>query len=124
MDIPASLWQRAEMRQALHRRDIGHVFRLVRQYAGASQTQIAIACGTTQPKVSDIMRDIQKVKELAVFERIADGLDMPDRARADLGLAPRPLAGAQVRDALVPLQGHPGQGYSSGRPRPGQRRSS
>jgi len=107
MDIPAELWQRAEMRQALHRRDIGHVFRLVSQYAGASQTQIAIACGTTQPKVSDIMRDIQKVKELAVFERIADGLDMPDRARADLGLAPRPLASAQVRDALVPWRAIP-----------------
>ena len=105
MNIPASLWQRAEMRQALRSRDIGHVFRLVRQYAGASQTQIAIACGTTQPKVSDIMRDIQKVEELAVFERIADGLAMPDIARADLGLAARLApAGAHDRDALVPLK--------------------
>jgi hypothetical protein len=43
----------------------------------------------TQPKISDIMRGIQKVEELAVFERIADGLGMPDGARADLGLAAR-----------------------------------
>jgi hypothetical protein len=35
------------------------------------------------------MRGVQKVETLAVFERIADALDMPDQARVALGLAPR-----------------------------------
>lgn len=90
IEIPATLWQRAEMTEALRERDMGRVFRLVRQYAGASQTQLAIACGMTQGKISEIMREIQRVIALEVFERIADGLSMPAPARAILGLAPRP----------------------------------
>ena len=88
IEIPATLWQRAAMTEALGNRDMGRVFQLVRQYAGASQTQLAIACGMTQGKVSDIMRDRQRVTALEVFERIADGLNMPDPARTTLGLAP------------------------------------
>jgi transcriptional regulator with XRE-family HTH domain len=42
------------MVEALADRDMGRVFRLVRQYAGASQTRLAIACGMTQGKISDI----------------------------------------------------------------------
>jgi transcriptional regulator with XRE-family HTH domain len=88
IEIPATLWQRAAMTEALRNRDMGRVFRLVRQYTGASQTQLAIACGMTQGKISDIMRDVQRVIALDVFERIADGLNMPDPARTTLGLAP------------------------------------
>jgi transcriptional regulator with XRE-family HTH domain len=86
--IPASLWQRDAMTAALRDRDMGRVLRLVRQYAGTSQTQMAIAFGMTQAKVSIIMRDVQHVTALAVFERIADGLNMPAHARMILGLAP------------------------------------
>jgi hypothetical protein len=43
----------------------------VQQYAGASQTQIGMACGMNQGKISDIIRGIQKVESLAVFERMA-----------------------------------------------------
>jgi transcriptional regulator with XRE-family HTH domain len=87
--IPDSFWQRAETLTALRGRAIGRLFQLLRQYTGASQTQIAIACGTSQGKVSDIMRGVQQVETLAVFERIADALGMPDPARIALGLAPR-----------------------------------
>ena len=86
--VPESLWQRPEMILALRGRDIGRVFQLVRQYAGISQTQLAIACAMTQPKISGIMRGVSKVEELAVFLRIADGLNMPPEARMALGLAP------------------------------------
>jgi transcriptional regulator with XRE-family HTH domain len=90
--IPSSLWSQADALTALNGRDIGHLFRLVRQYAGASQTQIAIACGMTQGKVSEYMkRGGRQVLTLEVFERIADGLEMPDQARMALGLAPRTL---------------------------------
>ncbi|MEV0667190.1 helix-turn-helix domain-containing protein [Actinomadura luteofluorescens] len=88
--IPDELWERPQMTQALTSRDIGTVFHLLRQYAGATQTQIAIACGLTQGRVSEHMKEGgRRVTELDVFERIADGLQMPDTARVALGLAPR-----------------------------------
>jgi hypothetical protein len=86
--IPDSFWHRDETIAALRARAIGRLFQLVSQYTGASQTQIGIACGTSQGKVSDIMRGVQQVESLAVFERIADALAMPDPARITLGLAP------------------------------------
>src|SRR5437868_12729613 len=88
--IPDSLWQRPQMIQALTTRDIRILFHLLRQYTGASQTQIAIACGMSQGKVSETMKQGgRQVLTLEVFERIADGLHMPDTARMTLGLAPR-----------------------------------
>ncbi|MEV3925763.1 helix-turn-helix domain-containing protein [Actinomadura coerulea] len=88
--IPDELWERPQMTQALTSRDVGTVFHLLRQYAGATQTQIAIACGLTQGRVSEHMKEGgRRVTELDVFERIADGLQMPDNARMALGLAPR-----------------------------------
>lgn len=69
-------------------RDIGRLFVLLHRYTKVSQTRLAIACDTTQPKISGYMRGIAKVEELSVFERIADGLNMPDPARIALGLAP------------------------------------
>ena len=104
IEIPATLWQRAAMTEALCNRDMGTVFRLVRQYAGASQTKLAIACGMTQGKISDIMRDVQRVTALEVFERIADGLNMPDPARTTLGLAPAMQPPAEDTAAGQPAQ--------------------
>jgi transcriptional regulator with XRE-family HTH domain len=89
IEIPDSLWHRAEMTAALRERDIGSVFLLVRRYTGTSQTRLAIACSMSQPKISGIMRGVARVEALEVFERIADGLGMPDQARTVLGLAPK-----------------------------------
>lgn len=89
--IPAALWQQLEMQEALANRDVRRVFHLVRQHAGASQTRIAIACGLAQGKVSEIMSGGRQVVTFDVFERVADGLDMPDHARLLLGLAPQQL---------------------------------
>ena len=109
--IPDSFWQRAETIAALRGRAIGRLFQLVRQYTGASQTQIAIACGTSQGKVSDIMRGVQQVETLAVFERIADALGMPDPARIILGLAPRqsprPVSAQRTGRAIPPADTRP-----------------
>ena len=98
--IPDSFWQRPQTLAALRDRAIGQLFQLLRQYTGASQTQIAIACGTSQGKVSDIMRGVQQVEALAVFERTADALKMPDHARITLGLAPR--GSARERCQAIP----------------------
>jgi transcriptional regulator with XRE-family HTH domain len=87
-EIPGSLWQRPEMLAALTARDIGRVFHLIRQHAGLSQTLIGSLTELSQGKVSDIMNGRQQVTAFEVFERIADGLAMPDAARRALGLAP------------------------------------
>src|SRR5258708_39814989 len=87
---------------------MGLFFILVQEHAGASQTQIAIAWGTTQGKISDLERGVGEVKHLAVFEDIANGLNLPDPARVTLGLAPRaplppqPAAGKPKTTAAVP----------------------
>lgn len=90
--IPDSFWQRPETIAALRKRAIGKLLLLVQQYTGASQTQIATACSMSQPKISDIMRANHQVETLAVFERFADALEMPDSARIILGLAPTATA--------------------------------
>ncbi|KAA9380831.1 helix-turn-helix domain-containing protein [Microbispora cellulosiformans] len=84
------------MLAALKSRDIGAVFRFVRQYGGLSQTAIGSLTGYSQGKISAIMSGSQQVTALEVFERIADGLHRPDQARMALGLAPRDPAAAAI----------------------------
>ncbi|MCX5196931.1 helix-turn-helix domain-containing protein [Streptomyces sp. NBC_00249] len=66
---------------------MGAVFRYVQQYSGASQARIAAAVGMTQARVNEIINRRREVSRLDVYERIADGLYMPDDARHLLGLA-------------------------------------
>src|SRR5260221_2581092 len=94
--VPASLWQRPDTTDALRSRDMRRLFHLLRQYAGASQTRIGIACGLTQGKVSAIMSGSHRVTTLDVFERIADGLGLPPQALLSLGLAPSAMDAASA----------------------------
>lgn len=87
--VPATFWQRDDVGAAVDDRDIGGLFRLLRQYCGASQTRIGIAVGLAQGAISRIMNGSQLVTAITVLERIADGLQMPDDARMRLGLAPK-----------------------------------
>jgi transcriptional regulator with XRE-family HTH domain len=87
IELPEWAWERAEIRQALRGRDMGAVFRYVQQYAGVSQSKIATAIGMTQARVNEIINGRREVSRLDVYERIADGLNMPDDARHLLGLA-------------------------------------
>jgi transcriptional regulator with XRE-family HTH domain len=86
--VPGDMWERVEVRDALGRRDVGALFRLVQRYVGASQTQIGIATGLAQGTVSRIMNGSRLVNTFDVIERVAVGLGMPDDARIMLGLAP------------------------------------
>lgn len=88
INVPAVLWERPDTVDVLRARDVRRLFHLLRQYAGASQTRIGIACGFSQGKISEIMGGSRQVEKLDVFERIADGLAMPPQARLALGLAP------------------------------------
>ena len=89
LSIPPSLWDRPDTLAALRDRDVGRLFQLVYKYGGASQTQIGIAVGMDQGKISTYMNHVRQVTALEVFERIADGLSMPDHARIALGIAPQ-----------------------------------
>ena len=85
--IPAALWDRADVRHALDHRDIGALFRLLRQQASLSQTRIGTAVILSQNRVSLIARDQETVTSQHVLARIADGLAMPDHARIRQPLA-------------------------------------
>ncbi|GLF98757.1 helix-turn-helix domain-containing protein [Streptomyces yaizuensis] len=103
LELPDWAWDRTEVRYALRDRDVGEVFRRVQQYSGASQAQIAAAVGMTAARVSEIVNGRREVSRLDVYERIADGLSMPDRARHLVGLALR----REPRDAPFDLAAFP-----------------
>lgn len=91
--LPDWAWKQPKVRRALVDRDVAALFRAAQQYAGASQGRIATATGILQGRVSEIIRGNRSVTTLELFERIADGLGMPDDARMRFGLAPRHPAG-------------------------------
>lgn len=99
--LPAAFWDRASVRRALDHRDIGALFRLLRQHGSLSQTRIGTAVSLSQNRVSLITRDRETVTSRHVLARIADGLAMPDHARARLGIAPRQTAPPST-DPAVP----------------------
>jgi tetratricopeptide (TPR) repeat protein len=103
--LPDGFWARQDVRQALIDRDFGALFRLVAKYAGASQTQIAIAVGMTQGQISTIVAGDRRVTAIDVAERALDGFDAPDMARVAFGLAPRGVpTRLDVAQIGLPLQ--------------------
>jgi tetratricopeptide (TPR) repeat protein len=66
---------------------MGALFRLLRQHAGISQIRVGTAVEIGQGRISEIVRGKRRIAEKHVFERIANGLGMPDHARLRLGLA-------------------------------------
>jgi len=93
LTLPDWAWRYPEVRQALRKRDVAALFRAAQQYAGASQGRIATATGLLQGRVSEIIKGTRTITTLDLFERVADGLSLPDDARMLLGLAPRHPAG-------------------------------
>src|SRR5690349_261885 len=89
LQLPDGFWERPDVHGAVADRDFGALFRLIAKYAGASQTQLAIAVGMTQSQVSTIMAGSRRVTAIDVAERALDGLEAPDGARLAFGLAPR-----------------------------------
>jgi predicted XRE-type DNA-binding protein len=75
--IPAAFWERPDVCQALRQRDMSALFRLLRQYLGLSQTRIGTAVGLGQGRMSEVINGIRGIRHTHVFERIADGLDIP-----------------------------------------------
>jgi transcriptional regulator with XRE-family HTH domain len=94
--LQAQFWLRPDVVTALENRNFGELFRLIRRYAGASQTQIAIAVIMSQGQISEIMAGHRRLLALDVLERVLTGLGAPDSARLAVGLAP------QVRGTVLP----------------------
>ncbi|MDH6709732.1 transcriptional regulator with XRE-family HTH domain [Kitasatospora sp. MAA19] len=104
--LPDIAWQNEEVRDALRRRDVASLFRYVQHHSGASQARLAVQVGMTQSRVNEIINGRREVSRLDVFERIADGLHLPDAARRLLGLAPR-TEGQRTSGAAFDLAAFP-----------------
>jgi transcriptional regulator with XRE-family HTH domain len=113
--LPSEFWHRPEVKSALTARDIGALFRLLRDKAGLSQFRIGTAVEMSQGRISYIINGKQTVTSLQVLARIADGLGMPSSACALLGVASSPViaAGTPARKRSTDDQA------SSPRPHPG-----
>ena len=98
LGIPAWAWQREDLCRALEARDVAEIMRLIQRYGGVSQVRLASATGLGQGRVNEIINGHRQVTGLDVFERIANGVSMPDEARVLMGLAP---ASAATRRAFA-----------------------
>ena len=75
MLIEPAAWEQPDMRAALAARDVGTVYRLLRQ-VGVSQRQIAALTGQSQSEVSEIIKGRQVIA-YDVLVRLAVGLGIP-----------------------------------------------
>ncbi|WP_040837180.1 helix-turn-helix domain-containing protein [Nocardia brevicatena] len=87
--VPAEVWDRAEVRRLLTDRDVAGILRLVQQHTGASQQRLATALAISQGRINELINRRRQVTSLSSYQRLADGLGMPDPARIALGLAPQ-----------------------------------
>ncbi|WP_040802344.1 helix-turn-helix domain-containing protein [Nocardia concava] len=94
--VPAQVWNQDVVQVALRERDVATLLTLVQRHTGASQQRLATALDISQGRVNELINRKRMVSALGTFERLADGLNMPDHARMSLGLAPA----AYVRMAL------------------------
>ncbi len=73
--IDPAWFEAPEMRRILTARDVGALYEALKGL-GVSQRQIAALTGQSQSEVSEILKG-RRVRDVTVFERIADGLGMP-----------------------------------------------
>ncbi|MGJ7905940.1 helix-turn-helix domain-containing protein [Actinopolyspora sp. H202] len=88
LNVPEPVWKRDDLRKACRDRDVGELFRVLQRSAGATQSQLSSATDILQGRVSEIVNGSRRITAFDVYERIADGLNMPDEVRVLFGLAP------------------------------------
>jgi hypothetical protein len=95
--IPEQVWRLPAVLDLCRGQDANGLFKLAKQY-GASNERIAYWTGTDAGEISKRLngRITGPVKALDRWHRIADGLNMPDHARLELGIAPRNFRNAHV----------------------------
>lgn len=84
-ELPPQLLANPAMIAACRERDFAKIFRLVRR-AGVYNARIAQLVQLTQSRVGEIISGDRKIRDMAVIERVADGLRIPGHM---LGLAQR-----------------------------------
>jgi tetratricopeptide (TPR) repeat protein len=106
-DIPPTFWEHPDIVRALAERDMGALFRLLKQHAGISRMRVGTAVGISEAGISNVVNGKRRIAEKQVFERIASGLGMPDQARHMLGVSARqdPASYGQIKGPAV----RPGQ---------------
>lgn len=90
-DMAARLLAQPEMVTACRDRDFSKIFRLAKR-AGIYPSRIARRCDLTASRVGEVIAGQRQIRDMAVIERVADGLHIPGHM---LGLAPRPWEGAR-----------------------------
>lgn len=107
--VPDQVWQDDKTVHMLRERDVAALLRLVQQYTGASQGRLASALDVSQGRINELINRKRTVTALGTFERLAEGLCMPDSARMALGLAPSssstgPIVNLSEVTAVYPSQ--------------------
>lgn len=113
--VPIRFWQRDDVQASLAHRDVAQLFRLfLDEFSECTQTQLALLTQHDRSDISNWVRGIRqgRVSDIEVLIRIADGLHMPDQARALFGLAP---VGADRPELVSTGPRHPEVGHGTGR---------
>ncbi|MGW3043160.1 tetratricopeptide repeat protein [Kitasatospora sp. NPDC001159] len=85
--LPPHILERADVRDALNRRDLGEVFALARKWGGISFTKIGEAIDMKAERVGKLARGEGVITTMEKIIQVADGLRIPGHL---LGLAARP----------------------------------
>jgi tetratricopeptide (TPR) repeat protein len=101
--VPSGFWQRTDVRRALRERDMGELFDLLNHVVGLSQIRIGTAVDISQGRIGEVIRGNRRIAGLHVFQRIADGLEMPNDCRLLLGVSPRQEPQAARPSAAAPV---------------------
>jgi transcriptional regulator with XRE-family HTH domain len=81
----SKVFARQDFYEACKRRDAGAMVRILGMH-GITQGQVGMMTGLAQSTLSNYKRGIHQAEFASVFEKFADGLDMPQRLRQALGL--------------------------------------
>ena len=81
IDRPEDAWLQESTTRILRAREAGALFKFAQKY-GISQTRLATATGISQARINDLIKGRRgNITTLDAWERIANGLNMPDKAR-------------------------------------------
>ena len=93
----SKVFARQDFFEACKRRDVGAIVRILGAH-GITQGQVGMMTGLAQSTLSNYKRGVHQAEFASAFEKIAVGLDMPQRVRQALGLigesSPSRLGGA------------------------------
>jgi len=77
IEVPSEVLDRHEIRCALRSADWSTVLQILVRETGASQTDIAIAVGVSQPHISRLMNGQSKEPGIRTVRALCDGLGIP-----------------------------------------------